>query len=174
MEALCTISAHWIIGYWHQVFMTPSWIRSIQLVVMLHKWNAAESTIWIQFMQFNTILSRSSWGIFWNVTQDHFLSLFSSTSRWLLLQVLLKTHINENPATPGGDLLWLATESNLGRRQTDGNICWGIQGYSGRNTAKLWQRPNFCRSKKQILIEVETWGGCTAVGKESLIEQTNE
>lgn len=38
----------------------------------------------------------------------------------------------------------------------------------------LLKQNNFCSTKKCILTAVVMWEGCAEVGKESLIEQTNE
>lgn len=50
----------------------------------------------------------------------------------------------------------------------------GFHLYCSVYKESLLKGSNFCSTKKCILIAVVQWGGQAEVGKESLIEQTNE
>ncbi len=70
-------------------------------------------------------------------------------------------------------LLSLGSKSNLGHIQIDRDVK-GFHLYCSVRVESLLKRNNFCSTKKCILVAVVMWGGLAEVGKESLIEQTNE
>lgn len=74
---------------------------------------------------------------------------------------------------PHLDVLSLGSKSNFGQIQIDRDIK-GFHLYCSVCTESLLKRSNFCGTKKCIFVTVVMWAGPAEVGKESLIEQTNE
>lgn len=178
------ISACWINGYWHQAVTTPCWIHWFpSWCYATFKWNAPESTIWVQFVQLKIIRGRPLCGKFCYVEWIYLMSLFNSTNRWLLLRVsdsknakweliplccfilglllivLLSRTFHILPLI----LFWVAHKLiQMSKTCTVTGVCtWKV----------CWRETTFAVPKK-----VYSWcdGAVGEVGKGSLIEQTNE